>query len=63
MFEPLYGPLQKQQSPPPAGQCYSVSGQDGTGLVTVYPLFAGAELCFNDMQLSATRIGRPCKTA
>ncbi len=52
MIEPLYGALQPAAADSAAAQSFSIANESGTGRVTVCPLFAGAELCYNDMHLA-----------
>lgn len=52
MIEPFYGAMQPQPDGQGAVQTFFVSNRTGTGRVTVWPVFPGAELCYNDMHLA-----------
>ena len=53
MIQPFYGTLQPAETSSGAAQIYNITNETGTGRVTVCPVFAGAELCYNDMHLAS----------
>lgn len=52
MIEPFYGTLRPADKAPGAAQIYHIANETGTGKLTVCPVFAGVELCYNDMHLA-----------
>ena len=52
MIEPFYGTLRPADKASGAAQIYHISNETGTGKLTVCPVFAGVELCYNDMHLA-----------
>lgn len=52
MIEPFYGILYPLDTATEAVQTYQSSNETGTGKITVYPVFSGVELCYNDMHLA-----------
>ena len=52
MIEPFYGTLHPADKASGAAQMYHIANETGTGKLTVCPVFAGVELCYNDMHLA-----------
>ena len=52
MIEPFYGTLRPADKASGAAQIYHIANETGTGKLTVCPVFAGVELCYNDMHLA-----------
>lgn len=52
MLQPFYGTMQPTIASNEAVQVFDIANDTGTGRVTVCQVFAGAELCYNDMHLA-----------
>lgn len=59
MLEPFYGSLRPEADTAESAQTFSISNETGTGSVTVYSVFPGAELCYNDMHLASCNQNQP----